>query len=313
MSRGRFVWHELMTTDAKAARRFYKGVVGWGTQKWAADPTYTILTNAAGPVGGLTAMPDDAKGAGTTPSWLPYISTPDVDATVQQAMALGARVVTGPLDAPGAGRFAILTDPQGARFAPFRGEAEPPAPEDTPRAGDFSWHELVASDGESAFAFYEALFGWARTEAMPMPSGSTYQLFGFNGHSMGGIYTAPPDAPAAPHWLSYAHVAHADTAARRVEALGGRVVSGPMEVPGGDRIAQCIDPQGAAFALHSLPGAHEEKGRRPPRAATPGRRKPSAAGKRAKPEKKKPAKQPAKRAKHPAGKKRRAGTKSPRR
>jgi hypothetical protein len=29
------------------------------------------------------------------------------------------------------------------------------------------------------------------------------------------------------------------------------VLNGPMEVPGGDRVAQCRDPQGAMFALHA--------------------------------------------------------------
>jgi predicted enzyme related to lactoylglutathione lyase len=36
----------------------------------------------------------------------------------------------------------------------------------------------------------------------------------------------------------------------RVKANGGSVLNGPMEVPGGDTIAQCMDPQGAAFSLH---------------------------------------------------------------
>jgi len=36
-----------------------------------------------------------------------------------------------------------------------------------------------------------------------------------------------------------------------VKANGGTVMNGPMDVPGGDRIAQCMDPQGAAFAIHS--------------------------------------------------------------
>jgi predicted enzyme related to lactoylglutathione lyase len=36
-----------------------------------------------------------------------------------------------------------------------------------------------------------------------------------------------------------------------VKKLGGQILNGPMEVPGGDLIAQCLDPQGAAFALHS--------------------------------------------------------------
>jgi hypothetical protein len=41
-----------------------------------------------------------------------------------------------------------------------------------------------------------------------------------------------------------------DAALTRVRDGGGQVLNGPKEVPGGDRIAQCVDPQGAAFALH---------------------------------------------------------------
>ncbi len=39
-----------------------------------------------------------------------------------------------------------------------------------------------------------------------------------------------------------------------MKAGGGQVLNGPMEIPGGDRIAQCLDPQGAAFALHQAKG-----------------------------------------------------------
>ena len=30
-TKGRFVWHELMTSDPTAAQAFYKEVIGWGT------------------------------------------------------------------------------------------------------------------------------------------------------------------------------------------------------------------------------------------------------------------------------------------
>ncbi len=30
---GKFVWYELMTTDAKAAETFYRSVVGWGAKE----------------------------------------------------------------------------------------------------------------------------------------------------------------------------------------------------------------------------------------------------------------------------------------
>jgi hypothetical protein len=60
----------------------------------------------------------------------------------------------------------------------------------------------------------------------------------------------PPGAPAA--WMPYAMVKDAKSAAATATANGGKIVNGPMEVPGGDWIAVGIDPQGAMFAVHSL-------------------------------------------------------------
>jgi predicted enzyme related to lactoylglutathione lyase len=40
-------------------------------------------------------------------------------------------------------------------------------------------------------------------------------------------------------------------AAERIAANGGKILNGPMEVPGGDWIVNGTDPQGAAFALHA--------------------------------------------------------------
>jgi hypothetical protein len=78
----------------------------------------------------------------------------------------------------------------------------------------------------------------------------TYQLFEAAGRVTGGMMTKPADMPAPPHWLYYVSVENIDQTLDRVKSQGGKVVNGPMEVPGGDRVAQCMDPQGAAFAVH---------------------------------------------------------------
>jgi predicted enzyme related to lactoylglutathione lyase len=57
--------------------------------------------------------------------------------------------------------------------------------------------------------------------------------------------------PGPPMWLYYISVDDVTSAVAKVKELGGQVVNGPTEVPGGDLIAQCLDPQGALFALHS--------------------------------------------------------------
>jgi predicted enzyme related to lactoylglutathione lyase len=65
----------------------------------------------------------------------------------------------------------------------------------------------------------------------------------------------PADRPGRSNWLYYVHVPSLDEALAQVKKGGGQVVNGPMEVPDGDRIAQCMDPQGALFALHEVVAA----------------------------------------------------------
>jgi predicted enzyme related to lactoylglutathione lyase len=123
--------------------------------------------------------------------------------------------------------------------------------DDTP-PGDFSWHELATHDWRSAWDFYRSLFGWERESEMDMGPAGTYFMFKRQGgvKPLGGIYNKPPEVPA-PAWLPYILVPSADKAVGIAKANGGMVVNGPMDVPGGDRIAQIIDPLGAMIAVHS--------------------------------------------------------------
>ena len=250
--RGRFVWYELMTSDPDAAKAFYTKVVGWGTQPFGeGDPPYTMWMNGEAPVGGFMQLPTEAKAAGAPPHWMPYVGTPDVDATVVQAKDLGAKVLVDPQDIPGAGRFAVLQDPQGAAFACYASDQDAPAPEGPPPVGQFSWHELATSDYEAAFEFYSTLFGWKKTDAMDMGEGAIYQMYGLGEMPLGGIYNQTPDQPGPPGWLLYVKVPSVSDSLEVIKEAGGQVLNGPMDVPGGDQVAQCMDPQGAAFAVHS--------------------------------------------------------------
>jgi predicted enzyme related to lactoylglutathione lyase len=252
---GRFLWHELMTSDTGGAQQFYKKVVGWDTQKWDnnnPEIDYTMWMAGEAPTGGVMDIPPDAAQAGAPPNWLHYIGTDDVDATVKKATQLGAAVLVPAQTMPGVGRFAVLQDPQGAVFATIDGE-NPSGEETDPQAKQFSWHELVTSDPDKAWDFYSTLFDWKKTSAMDMgPDLGNYQMFGRDRFTYGGIYRKPADLPAPPHWLHYVMVEDsADEAADRATKAGGKLVMGPMEVPGGDRIAVLQDPQGAYFAVHS--------------------------------------------------------------
>jgi predicted enzyme related to lactoylglutathione lyase len=252
--RGRFVWHELLTTDPAAGIGFYTKVTGWKTQPYADVPGYTLFVAARGPIAGAMALPEEARAMGSPPNWLSYIGTSDVDATARQAVTLGGKILREPGNVS-VGRFAILADPQGAVFAiytPNLLEEQDPKPQ----VGEFSWHELTTTDPAAAFRFYQELFGWETTRSMDMgPPVGVYQMYGVPGLELGGIYKAPPGHPAPPNWLPYIKVADTRKAVTQATQAGGRIITGPMEVPGGDLIAMGMDPQNACFAVHSVKAA----------------------------------------------------------
>jgi predicted enzyme related to lactoylglutathione lyase len=248
--RGRFLWYDLMTEDPDAARSFYTKLIGWGTQQWEGPQPYTMWTNKDAPLGGVMTLPEEAKQGGAPPHWLAYVGTENVDATVEQAQKLGAKVLVPGTDIPNAGRFAVLEDPQGAVFAVYTPPQGAPMSDAPPAPGEFSWHELATTDHGGAFEFYSRLFGWRKTESVDMGEAGTYQMYGQAERSLGGMFNKPPEMPA-PCWLYYIKVDDVAQSVKQVEAMGGKVLNGPMEVPGGDQIAQCQDPQGAMFALHA--------------------------------------------------------------
>ncbi len=250
--RGRFYWYELMTRDAAAAKAFYTQVVGWGVQPMEMPGmTYDMWVGSQGPTGGVVDLSADPAAAAVPPHWLAYFGTPDVDATITRALELGATVYAPAMDIPGIGRFAVLRDPQGAVFAPFTPATDDMEEMDARAAGCFAWHELYTSDLEAAWAFYGELFGWAKAGGMDMgPAMGEYRIFGRRAdEQLGGFMKKSKDDPFPPRWLYYVTVPDLTGSLARVRELGGQVLWGPMEVPGGDTVATCFDPQGAMFAL----------------------------------------------------------------
>jgi len=263
VSRGRIVWYDLVTTDPAAAKDFYGKVTGWGTTPWEppeGGKPYTMWAAGEDPVGGLIELPEEAAAQGAPPHWLAYVTVPDIDAVIRETEAGGGELLMPPETVDAVGTFAVLKDPQGAVFAPFTPADGAAGDVPPPQVGHFSWHDLATTDHEAAFQFYSGIFGWKKTEAVDMGEMGIYQMFGPEsdvGFYLGGMFDKPADVPAPPHWLYYIMVPDIEKAVSAVREAGGQVLNGPMEVPGGDWIAQCMDPQGAAFALHAAKGDGE--------------------------------------------------------
>ncbi|MEL6891659.1 MAG: VOC family protein [Actinomycetota bacterium] len=114
-------WHELNTRDPEAAMAFHAAVFGWEFEELNGDAVdgpgagYRLVRIGERMVAGILPMEGDDWG--DMPShWMIYFAVDDCDATVARAKELGAAVGVEPIDIA-IGRFAVLSDPQGAHFS----------------------------------------------------------------------------------------------------------------------------------------------------------------------------------------------------
>ena len=248
---GRPLWFELMTSDPNAATDFYKKVVGWSSAPFKESPQpYTMFQRSGEvPVGGVLATPE---GMNAPPFWAMYVGVPKLEEGAKHIEKLGGSQCSPVIDVPTVGRMQMMKDPQGAAFYIYEPLSEPKTPEGAAEVGEASWLELMTTDAPAALKFYSDVFGWQPSETMDMGPMGKYYMFNRPHGMIGGMMNKPPEmANVPPNWQIYFRVPDVDAAVQRITANGGQIANGPMDVPGGDRILNAVDPQGAHFSLHS--------------------------------------------------------------
>ena len=255
-ARGRIGWYDLSTTDIQGAIDFYAKVIGWEAEAGGSPdmPYYTLIDPLISPkrcFGGIMDLPEAVRAMGVPPNWTPYVVVHDLEETCARVTELGGKVIHPPTSIPNVGSFAVLTDSQGAVFYLYRAAGEAPGHDDPKGPGEVSWHELATNDQAAAFAFYEALFGWKKMDAVDVGGdASVYQIFGRGELALGGMYNKKGQSCCM--WLLYFKVEDINAAVERVKAAGGTVQRGVTKIPDMcDLVAHCTDPQGAVFALHA--------------------------------------------------------------
>ena len=251
---GDFIWYELMTPDAEGSKDFYDAVVGWTIGD--AEPAYNgyrMIGVEGGFAGGVLPLTDEMRQHGARPTWLGYIHVSDVDGSLASIEQAGGKTLLPATDIPNVGRIAMAADPQGAPFyvmkpIPQPGRENEPSDVFSPdKTGRCAWNELSTSDPVAARRFYGGQFGWTSDDFMDMGEHGEYRFVDHHGLRLGAVAGAMQGQPS--HWRYYFRVPSVSAAKNTAEAKGGKVVMGPMEVPGGDHIIIGIDPQGAEFAL----------------------------------------------------------------
>lgn len=244
---GPFIWYEYTTADTARASDFYGSVMNWTVGDIGLPGMeYFVLQAPDGGVGGLVPL-----SMGGRPGWVGVVQVANVDETVRAFEALGGKVIVPGTDIPEIGRYAVLTDPDGALISVMTPRSDEQwKHESMARPGHAGWHELFARDGQKAFDFYSKVFGWTKSTAMDMGPMGTYQLFAQDGQDIGGMMTMTPQMPA-PMWNFYFQVEAVDAAASRATAKGASLINGPHQVPGGGWVVQFADPEGQLFSVLS--------------------------------------------------------------
>ncbi len=252
---GSFIWYELMTPDPEGAKAFYDSVIGWSmTTGHGGDTDYGFITAPDGAmVGGLLRLTKDMTDHGARPCWLGYIGVDSVDASIKAIEAAGGKVLMPARDVEMAGRIAMVADCCGAPLyvmtpTPPPGGGTSTAFSAAPNHGHCGWNELMAGNADNAVAFYTGQFGWTLPEAMDMGEIGKYQFIAHDGVTVGAIMQVMPQMPT-PMWNHYFWIPSVEAAKSAIEAGGGQVINGPMQVPGDDWVLQGLDPQGAMFSL----------------------------------------------------------------
>ncbi|HEX8099467.1 MAG TPA: VOC family protein [Actinomycetota bacterium] len=232
------IWIDLSSAAPGEAKSFYGRLFGWEVEELGPEAGGYAFFNLNGQMVagvGPTQSPEQPS------AWLPYIATDDVEATLEAVKENGGDVTFGAMDVMETGRMGILRDPGGAvlglwqpkTMSGFRVQDQP---------GAFTWMELTSRDPESAKRFYTSLFGWgAKTSEGDMP----YTEWQVDGRSIGGMTQPGPQVPegAPDHWVVYFASDDVDATASKASEIGGQVLVGPMDYPGG-RFAIIQDPQG---------------------------------------------------------------------
>ena len=244
---GNFVWYDLLTKDPKAAMAFYGETIGWKTQPFG-DSHYTMWTASQGPLGGVMELPAEAAKMGAPPHWIGNVCVANVDETVKKVKELGGKVHKEAEDIPTVGRFAVVSDPQGGSISLFQPQGAM-ALHDMEKEGEFCWNELMTTDLEGAFAFYEKIFGWTKIQDMDMGPMGTYRIFGIGDKQVGGMMKKPDGAPMPTAWTYYAQVPDTDQAVTRATKQGAKLLNGPMDRPWGVRTASFRDPSGHIWEI----------------------------------------------------------------
>jgi predicted enzyme related to lactoylglutathione lyase len=239
---GKFIWFDLIATDATEAQRFYRAIFGWDfTQVESRRGSYALIMQDGQPLGGIF-QPSAARPASL---WLAAISVSDIEHAKAFATANGAEIVLPVRELPDLGKRLLIRDPQGALVALIETTRGDPA-DGAISPGEFFWMDLFTTGRRAAADFYRDLAGYEVDEHQF--SGLTRLVLASQGYARAGIAPLPEEVDR-PGWLPYILVDDVRATAERARQAGGQLLVEPAAGLLDGRLAVIADPSGGVIGI----------------------------------------------------------------
>ena len=249
---GRVIWHDLLTQDTAAAKRFYGELFGWEFKALTLSEGgnkggYQLITHNGKAIGGMidtSLLRRDVK----LVQWVSVFSSDDIATATANVLNKGGTVYTPVTDAGDRGQIAVVADEQGALFAILQTRDGDPQ-EHKPAIGEFLWDELWTDDSQKALAFYQHIFDY-QAEHETLANGDRYEYLSSAGKPRAAVIKNPIDS-LDPTWVTYVKVEDPAAICAQVKTLGGEVLLEPQANPIGGTLAIIRDPDGAGLVIQT--------------------------------------------------------------
>jgi predicted enzyme related to lactoylglutathione lyase len=239
---GRIVWHELLTSDLRAAGNFYEKLFGWRIEYRGHS---AIARNNGERVAGILELP--IKDETLRAVWIPSVSVQNVDRTLGLVEANGGKVIRGPVDMDKRGRAALVRDFQGADLVLLTARGGDPAQSEA-QVGDWLWNEIWTDNPSRTENYYMAVLGY--DEVAPVKD--DYSVFTADDQWIAGMRHLGEEMGEFV-WVPVVRVANPESVAKQVESLGGEVLITPDQAPNQGSTALISDPTGAILLIQRWP------------------------------------------------------------
>jgi hypothetical protein len=250
-SPGTFLGSDLLTEDAATAATFYAELFGWDVEK-VKEGGFAI--HHQGRLIASVSQIDSADPEVDESFWLVGIAVADLDKAVKAASRLGAEVRERVTTVEGYGRFAVISDPQGAPVMLIEPGSKPIG--GTTGPGSWVWTELWTDDIDAAANFYAKVIGYGQSEVERRDE--KYRVFKSGEELRAGLVKIPDELEnVEPGWAAYVGVEDLAKTLARVRELGGRVIFASEDNPVRGAVALIADPTGAVLFVHQIGSAKE--------------------------------------------------------